>query len=372
MAAKILIVDDEREITRMLHAALELIDRNFQVTEVPSAEEAMLEVRRTSFDLVIADVRLPGMDGLELMRRIRKLRPEAQVVIITGNNSPQAEAEARKLNPAAFLAKPINPKEFAAVIQKVFGGNLPDLPAEDAPPPPSVATRLSALRYDLGCLAVYLADLDGMVIARAGDVSSFNIDEMVRHIEVAFSASLKVCHLLGGYVPLNMHFFDGDDFDVYVINVGQSYMLIMLFEGEMGAKQMGLVLRYGRQCADDMLNAMAERAPALAYATPLAASAPVEAARATDTIIIPIPEAEPIILPNVPHMPILAPEPEPLEPMLDIQDEVLNAAAGSFGELDLDSFWDSAASEVESGATRGSALSFEQALKLGLVTKEES
>ncbi len=372
MSSRILIVDDEREITRMLHAALQLIDRNFQVAEVPSAEEAMLEIRRTSFDLVIADLRLPGMDGLELLRRIRKSRPEVQVVIITGNNTPQVEAEARKLNPVAFLKKPINPKEFAVVIQKVFGGNLPDLTTEDAPPPPSVATRLSALRYDLGGLAVYLADLDGVVVARAGDVSSFNIDEMVRHIEVAFSASLKVCHLLGGLVPLNMHFFDGDDFDVYVLNVGQSYMLIMLFEGEMGAKQMGLVLRYGRQCADDMLNAMAERAPAPTYLTPTATPAQVEAALMTETITISIPEAEPMILSAVAHAPVPVPEPEPAQPVLDIKDDVLNAAAGSLGEQDLDSFWDSAAAEVESGATRGSALSFEQALKLGLGPKEES
>jgi CheY-like chemotaxis protein/predicted regulator of Ras-like GTPase activity (Roadblock/LC7/MglB family) len=367
MASQILIVDDEREITRMLRAALELIDRNYKIVEVPSAEEAMLEIRRTAFDLVIVDVRLPGMDGLELTRRIRKARPDAQIAIITGNSNPRTEAEARKLNPVAYLTKPLDQKEFAAVIQKVLGGKMPDFAPGEAPPPPSVADRLSALRRDLGCMAVYLADLDGLVIARAGDVSAFGIEEMVRHIEVAFSASLKVCHLLGGLVPLNMHFFDGDDYDVYVINVGQSFMLIMLFGGEMGAKQMGLVLRYGRQCADDLLNVMAERVPLpLPYEQP--APLPVEAAPVTETIIIPIPEAEPIVLPS-PHLPV--PEPEPALPVLDIRTDVLDAAATSLNELDLDSFWDEAVSEVESAATRGSALSFEQALKLGLVPKEE-
>ncbi len=367
MSPQILIVDDEREITRMLRAALELIDRNYKIVEVPSAEEAMLEIRRTAFDLVIVDVRLPGMDGLELTRRIRKARPDAQIAIITGNSNPRTEAEARKLNPVAYLPKPLDPKEFAAVIQKVLGGKLPDFPPGEAPPPPSVADRLSTLRRDLGCMAVYLADLDGLVIARAGDVSAFGIEELVRHIEVAFSASLKVCHLLGGLVPLNMHFFDGDDYDVYVINIGQSFMLIMLFGGEMGAKQMGLVLRYGRQGADDLLNVMAERAP-LSLPYEQLAPHPVEAAPVTETIIIPIPESEPMVLPS-PHLPV--PEPEPALPVLDIRTDVLDAAATSLNELDLDSFWDSAASEVESAATRGSALSFEQALKLGLVHKEE-
>jgi CheY-like chemotaxis protein len=367
MPQRVLLVDDDREVTRVLRSLIDSVDRTVQVVEAPSAEEAMLEARLTPFDLAVVDIRLPGMDGLELMRRIRKTRPEAQVILITGNSTPRIEAEARQLNPLAYLLKPIRPNEFAAALQKGLGLKVMPAPVpEDAPAQPTIADRLSSLRRDLGCLAVYLADLDGQIIARAGDVSSFNIDELVRHSEVAFSASLNACRLLGGLVPQNLHFFDGDDYDVYVLNVGQLYMLIVLFSGEMGARQMGQVMRYGRQCADDMMNVIAESAPAAEVTTE---AMPV----VTETIVIPIPDAEPIIVPGTgPLLSELLPPPEPAEPVIEIKADVLDAASKSLTTADLDSFWDEAATQTEGGEeTKGNALSFEQAVKLGLVPKEE-
>ncbi len=72
MAVRILIVEDDREISYMLRAAVTLLDSNFEVVDMPSAEEAMVEAQRGGFDLVIADVRLPGINGLEMMRRLRR------------------------------------------------------------------------------------------------------------------------------------------------------------------------------------------------------------------------------------------------------------------------------------------------------------
>ena len=64
---RILIVDDQRDITRMLRLAVEALGRGYSVADVPSAEEALLEVRRAAVDLLITDLRLPGISGLELI-----------------------------------------------------------------------------------------------------------------------------------------------------------------------------------------------------------------------------------------------------------------------------------------------------------------
>jgi len=374
MPQRVLLVDDEREVTRVLRSLIASIDRSVQVVEALSAEEAMLEAHLTPFDLAIVDIRLPGMDGLELMRRIRKTRPDAQVILMTGNSTPRIEAEVRQLNPIAYLLKPIKPNEFAAALQKGLGLKAASVSETEAPTQPTIADRLGSLRRDLGCLAVYLADLDGQILARAGDVSSFNIDELVRHSEVAFSASLNACRLLGGLVPQNLHFFDGDDYDVYVLNVGQIYMLIILFSGELGARQMGQVMRYGRQCADDMMNVIADTAPASDEAADTTAA---ETSTATETIVISIPNAEPLVMPKPKTSPLtiktgMLPPPEPAQPTIDIKADVLDAAAKDLKTADLDSFWDEAATQTEGGEeTKGNALSFEQAVKLGLVPKEE-
>jgi len=372
MAAKILLIDDDREITRFLRATLEILDRTFQITETPSAEEALLAVGRTAFDLIILDVVLPGMDGLEFARRILKQRPDSKIILLTGKPLQQIENEVRNLKLVAYFPKPVKPDDILTAASIALGIK----PAKSTPTPAvqdespqahrSVSDRLSALRRDLGCLAVYLGDLDAHIVARAGDVSAFAVQELFSHVMVAFTASLKVCGFLGGFVPLNMHFFDGDDFDVYMINVGQSYSLIILFSGESGARAMGHVLRYGRQCADDLLNMLADTVPAMS-ATPAPVATmptlekvPITAGGETIEVALPVASAPP---------PLYTPEPEPTE-VLDIKSEELDAASKSLNTSDLDSFWDEATTEGEGGSSRANALSFEQATKLGLVPKE--
>lgn len=372
MAAKILLIDDDREITRFLRATLEILDRTFQITEAPSAEEALLAVGRTAFDLIILDVVLPGMDGLEFARRILKQRPDSKIILLTGKPLPQIENEIRNLKLVAYFPKPVKPDDILTAASIALGikpaKSSPTPAAQDEGPQAhhSVSDRLSALRRDLGCLAVYLGDLDAHIVARAGDVSAFAVQELFSHVMVAFTASLKVCGFLGGFVPLNMHFFDGDDFDVYMINVGQSYSLIILFSGESGARAMGHVLRYGRQCADDLLNMLADTSPAMSATPAFVATmptlekVPIMAGGETIEVALPVASAPP---------PLYTPEPEPTE-VLDIKSEELDAASKSLNTSDLDSFWDDATTEGEGGSSRANALSFEQATKLGLVPKE--
>lgn len=348
MTSRILIVDDDREVARVLRTALELEDSSFAVVAVPSAEEAILEVRRNDYDLLLLDVRLPGIDGLEMMRRIRKTKPEAQVIVMTGNPSPEVETEARRLKAAAFITKPVTTDEFLRQVREALKRQT-DNAASQADlirSAPSLSERLVSLRNDLGCLAVYLIDLDGHVVARAGDVVSFKIDSILAPLEASFSASLKICRALGGFVSQNLHFFDGDEFDVYLVNVGQSYMILMLFEGDRGAAQMGPVLRYGRQCADDMLNALA--------GLPTDQADPVASAAAL--------AATPVMEPRPPQ--------PPAEPAIAIEATALDAAAKDVMKQDVDAFWNDAVASTDGGDTRGNALSFEQALKLGLIPKD--
>jgi CheY-like chemotaxis protein len=371
MAAKILLVDDDREITRLLRSTLEILDRSFQITETPSAEEALLEVGRTAFDLMILDIGLPGIDGLEFARRILKQRPDTKIIILTGKPFPQVENEIRKLKLVAYFPKPVKADDIITAASLALGikqAKPASAPAHDESPEAhrSVSDRLSALRRDLGCLAVYLGDLDAHIVARAGDVSAFAVQELFGHVMVAFTASLKVCGFLGGYVPLNMHFFDGDDFDVYMINVGQSYSLIILFSGESGARAMGHVLRYGRQCADDLLNVLADTSaqmsapPSPIPAMPVLEKVPITAGGETIEVALPVASAPP---------PLFTPEPASSD-VLDIKFEELDAVSKSLNSNDLDSFWDEATTQGEGGSSRANALSFEQATKLGLVPKE--
>jgi DNA-binding NtrC family response regulator len=80
---RVLIVDDQKDIRRLLNTGLSILPEKIDVVDVPSAEEAML-VLRGSFDLMVSDIRLPGISGLDLFRRIHKQHPKMKIMLMTG------------------------------------------------------------------------------------------------------------------------------------------------------------------------------------------------------------------------------------------------------------------------------------------------
>lgn len=102
-AKQILVVDDHFEMLEFLRSMLELSNQDCEVLAVPSAEEGLLELRRSQFDLLITDVRLPGMSGFDLVRRVKALGREMPVIMITAYSSNQGRKEAADLGCIAIF-----------------------------------------------------------------------------------------------------------------------------------------------------------------------------------------------------------------------------------------------------------------------------
>jgi CheY-like chemotaxis protein len=375
MAAKrILVVDDQRDITRMIRAALEMLGRGYIIVDVPSGEEAVLEMGRGGVDLLITDVRLPGMSGIDLIKRLQRNNPKAKSIVISGLVDSKMASEAQRLG-ALYFAKPLRKMEdFLQSVQQTLGEEMasPSTASAIVNEQTGVSDRLAALRRDLGANAVFLVDLDARIVVRAGDVSGLDTEAVLTQLMIAFSASMKLCRLLGGYIPTNVHFFDGDEFDVYAANVGQYFAIVIVFDGDRGAGQMGPVMRYGRQCADDLLNSLVmmgvapEEAALPPIATgPLPARAPALKAAPAQKAPVAAPVAEPLPAPVA-----VAPAPPP-KPLTAEELKALDEAAKKVSTQSAASFWDEALAESEATDVRPDALSWEQAEKLGLVPKKE-
>ena len=104
--AKLLIVDDEKNIRRTLRMVLE--GENLTVGDCGSAEEALRMMQEDPFDVVLLDIKLPGMDGIELLSRIRKDWPAAEAIMISGHASIQDAVEATRLGAYDVLEKPLD------------------------------------------------------------------------------------------------------------------------------------------------------------------------------------------------------------------------------------------------------------------------
>lgn len=376
-AKRILLVDDQRDVTRFLRAALETLGRDDTIVEVRSGEEAFLEIGRGGADLLVVDVKLPGMSGIEVVRRFRRTNAKAAVILISGAMDARVENEAANLGVLAFMRKPLNASmdKFLQLAQAALsnGGTEAELPRDDEP---VISDRLSTLRRDLGANAVFLVDMQGRITVRAGDITSLDVDELMADVIAAMSASLKVSRTVGGLIPSNVLFFDGDEYDVYAANVGQFYAIVVVFDGERGAGQMGPVMRYGRQCADDLLNSLvmlgvkvdssalfAGRSSEAVAPVVVAASKAAPASKAPASTLVTAP-------PPVQPAPVAPPPPPVVEkPMTAEELKALESALAGLGKQNANAFWDSLGEDETETAIDPNALSFEEAEKQGLIKK---
>ena len=108
----VLIVDDQKDIRRVLAGGLQTLGHSLKVTEVPSAEEAILMAPRQQFDLIVTDVRLPGISGLDMVKRLRKFNPNIKIILLTGASDFQTSKQVEEAGNIAYFYKPIEMSDF--------------------------------------------------------------------------------------------------------------------------------------------------------------------------------------------------------------------------------------------------------------------
>ena len=114
LEAKVLLVDDEQDFLETLSNRLEM--RGLKVSAVTSGEQAISEARQQDYDAIVVDLAMPGIDGLETLKRIKADNPNAEIIMLTGHASVQSGVEAMKLGAGDFLQKPVELTELMSKI----------------------------------------------------------------------------------------------------------------------------------------------------------------------------------------------------------------------------------------------------------------
>lgn len=113
---KILLVDDEEGIRKVLKITLE--SAGYKVLTAPDGETGLDVFVREAPDLVITDIKMPGIDGIELLKRIKHLNPETEVIMITGHGDMDLAVKSLQYEAADFITKPIDSLDLESAIQK--------------------------------------------------------------------------------------------------------------------------------------------------------------------------------------------------------------------------------------------------------------
>jgi two-component system, OmpR family, response regulator len=116
MPEKVLLVDDEPDFLEVTAERMEA--RGMNVVTATSAEEALDIISKESFDAVVLDFMMPGMDGIKTLRKLKGINPDLQIILLTGYATIEKSVEAMKLGAMDFMEKPADIEKLAAKIKK--------------------------------------------------------------------------------------------------------------------------------------------------------------------------------------------------------------------------------------------------------------
>jgi len=114
----ILIVDDEKNIRLTLSQTLEAL--GVEPDTAANGEETLAKLKEKEFGLILLDLKMPGMDGMEVLRRVREIRPDIRVIIITAYGTIESAVEAMKLGAVDFIQKPFATEEIRELVSRVI------------------------------------------------------------------------------------------------------------------------------------------------------------------------------------------------------------------------------------------------------------
>jgi DNA-binding NtrC family response regulator len=118
---RMLIVDDEETLTYSLYQSFILAKHDYEVVTASSGEEAMIKLKEKKYDLVITDISMPGMSGLELLNNIKLNFPGTEVIVMTAYGSPEKKEEAFGSGAKYYVEKPFEIKEMKQMVMEILG-----------------------------------------------------------------------------------------------------------------------------------------------------------------------------------------------------------------------------------------------------------
>ncbi len=234
MAKQVLIVDDEETLTWSLAKSLSHDRESYEVTTVNDGEAAMSTFMAKPFDLVVLDIRMPGINGLDVLTKIKDMRPSTKVIIMTAFGSMDIKAEAKSRGSLFYIEKPFEIDHMRSLILKAlkqetdrgFNGSMTGLQLPDI-------IQMNCLSQITTALYVTKDQREGVIYFEDGQITHAQIEALEG--EEALFAILS-------WQSGSFKFAGGQKAPVISINSNWEYLLI---EGMRKADEMSLALEQG-------------------------------------------------------------------------------------------------------------------------------
>jgi DNA-binding response OmpR family regulator len=288
---RVLVVEDNHEVRRMVTASLKTLGEEIEVLDMPSAEEALFIGSSQPLDLVVLDIRLPGMSGLDMVPRLRKRTPETKIILVTGVDDVQIRQQVSEANVDAYFFKPLDINAFLDAVKRCLssspGAVASPLSAIDQVPsvsmpgvgksgasnvsevgeaakaeqPDTLHDRLAALKKQVKAVSVLLVNSAGQIVDEAGSATEISTgSRLLSALMHAFRASLQVSQAMAKGTNESLQYFAAPRQCIYVAPVGMNHTLFVVTAGYFGPDKLGMIYHTIHLVVHDLQISLAKEA----------------------------------------------------------------------------------------------------------------
>jgi CheY-like chemotaxis protein len=253
---RILIVDDDEKLAVLLQESLRTMGEGYDVVTAGGTDEALARVSRRSFDLVITDLMMPEVDGLQLLEALKAINPSIVTVVMTAFDSPTIRARAERFGIYRYFTKPFSIHEFRQCVIDAFkeAGQIQETGAFSKEQLEVIERNLSSLRISVGAHSVALMDSAGKIISFQSVQRELKMASLCNALVTGNAAvAAEVARLLGGWPACRLSYHEGNDYNVCVYTLNEDFSLVIVF-GQ-GVK-VGQVWFYAKQVVGDLQQAL--------------------------------------------------------------------------------------------------------------------
>jgi CheY-like chemotaxis protein len=255
---RVLIVDDEEKVVFFLRESLEELGQDFTIGTAKSAEEALDKLATQPYDLVISDLRMPGIDGLQLIETVKAKYPRTRFILMTAYGSDEVEARAHHLDVYDYITKPFHVSDLIDVTRQALApaaetlreGALPDDRVEAS------NRALSSLRFEVGAQCAVLANMQGQILSEVGMTQGLETGTFMPLVADTLATVSGMAQYLQDEETFNLNFYEGKKYDIYYTSVGDELLLALIFDRRKQPSRIGMVWLYVKRAIQDLLRAI--------------------------------------------------------------------------------------------------------------------
>ena len=369
----------------MVRAAVDLFDRPVVQVDVPGSWEALDEIQRGGYNLVVTALHVDKhMKGFELALRVSQLSPSTAVIILAEADAlEELDDETTAESPFVYMRRPVDVGHFIQVVHAALHGedvfkvsppatHLAPITLDELGPVPTLDPKatdviVDTLMRDVGARTIVLSNRGGDTLLERGAIGAIDRTQLTQALLPMVRTTIAMGSLVGGHIA-TLQYFDGDNFDVFVLSVGYHHFLSLIFDGQAGARQFGSVTRFGRRAAEDLKALLGSAAYKLEPPPLLEPEPPVAEPEETPEEVV-----EPIAVKaetwEADDTPLPEPEPEPaVEPIGNFDISIFDGLAALDNQAADDLFNPERLAEIANESRRGRGpLTYEEARELGIV-----